>query len=68
MPGQHTTGRFYIIDVANLITRCAIVAFTDNSNIAIVTAVWGRNPRPPNNMQLPFMLCDTSTVVLSLNY
>ena len=29
---------FYIIDVANLITRCAIVAFTDDSNVAIVTA------------------------------
>ena len=46
--------RFYIVDAANLIIRSAIVTFTDDSNIAIVTAVRGRNPRPPDIMQLPF--------------
>ena len=55
MPGQRTTVWFYIMDAANLIIRGVIVVFTDDSNIAIVTAVWGRNPRPLNNIQLPFM-------------
>ena len=41
MPGKHTTVWFYIMDAANLIIRGAIVAFTDDSDIAIVAAVWG---------------------------
>ena len=30
--------RFYIIEAVNLISRVAIVAFTEDSNVAIVTA------------------------------
>ena len=43
MPGQHATVQFYIMHPVDLITRGAIVAFSDDRNMAIVTAVWGRN-------------------------
>ena len=45
MPGQHSGVWFHTIDGANLMIRGVIVEFTEDSDIAIVTAVWGRNPR-----------------------